>query len=179
MVHGLVLPAGVVDCGSAPEPTHDTRPEVDYRVKCEAIKASTAPMVDTAAARLTAGDFDPLLARLVAAPKILVPPVDYEDWLARKKVGDIVSPAFFVGRAAAAGAGPPGTPVPRLQPVVAFANLRILAINSDKTMMVEFLTDLCAFDADGNVVMMRPDGCADDFIHTGDKERVGTLRFGP
>ena len=108
MVHGLVLPAGVVDCGSAPEPTHDTRPEVDYRVKCEAIKASTAPMVDTAAARLKAGDFDPLLARLVAAPKILVPPVDYEDWLARKKVGDIVSPAFFVGRAAAAGAGPPG-----------------------------------------------------------------------
>ena len=175
-VRGPVLPTGVVDCGPAPEPAHDTRPEVDHRAHCEAIKAGTSSMVDTAAARLKAGDFDPLIARLRAAPKILVPPVDYQDWLAHKKVGDVVSPAFFVGRAPAA-ARPSGTTVPGLQPVVAFAHLRILAINSDHTMIVEFLTDLCAFDADGNVVMMRPDGCADGFIRAGNQKQVGTLRF--
>jgi len=44
-------------------------------------------------------------------------------------------------------------------------------------MVVRFISDLCAFDAAGKVVALRPDGCADAFAPAGAVRRVGTIDF--
>lgn len=167
---GAVLPTSVVDCGESPEPDHDTRPEADHVAQCEAFKLSSAPLVDDAVADLKANSFDGVIAAIGAPPRIIAPPAVYEEWLRHHKPGDIVRNAFFVGKA------PGATPFDVVR-VVAFADFRILAVNTDKTMVIEFVTDLCAFDEHGNVVALRPNGCADDFARAGDVKRVGTIRF--
>jgi hypothetical protein len=60
---------------------------------------------------------------------------------------------------------------------VAFADIEILPVNTDRTMVVRFISDLCAFDAAGKVVALRPDGCADAFAPAGAVRRVGTIDF--
>ena len=165
---GAVLPAGSVDCGEAPEPQHDTQPEADHAQLCEAYRLRTAPMVDRAVANLKAGAYDTLIGALGPAPKILVPPLDYEDLLRTRKPLDVVDPVFFVGRAPGAKGD---------VPVVAFTSMRILSINTDKTMDVQFLTDLCAWNAAGQVVPLAPRGCEDMFIRAGDVRRIHPLDF--
>jgi len=167
---GAVLPTSVVDCGESPDPDHDTRPEVDHTAQCEAFKAASAPLVGDAAAKLKANTFDTVLAAIGPPPRIIAPPAVYEDWLRHHKPGDVIRQAFFVGKA-------PGVPPLGMVRVVAFADFRILAINTDKTMVIAFVTDLCAFDENGKVVALRPNGCADDFARAGDVRRVGTVRF--
>jgi hypothetical protein len=168
---GALLPTSVVDCGEAPEPEHDSRPEVDHTAQCEAFKLASAPLVDAAAAELKANTFDAVIASIGTPPRIIAPPSIYEGWLRHHKPGDVIRNAFFVGKAPGAHALAPVR-------VVAFADFRILAVNTDKTMVIEFVTDLCAFDEDGKVVALRPNGCADDFARAGDVKRVGTIRFG-
>ena len=166
-----MLPAAVVNCGEAPEPDHDTRPEPDHVAECEQFKRSTAPLVDAAVLDLRPGAYDGVIAPLGAPPRIIAPPSVYEDWLRHHKPGDVIPQAFFVGKAQ--GTAPLGS-----VRVVAFADIRILAVNTDKTMLIEFVTNLCAFDENGKVVALRPQGCADAFARAGDVRRVGTIRFG-
>jgi outer membrane protein OmpA-like peptidoglycan-associated protein len=165
---GAVLPAGSVDCGTAPEPQHDTRPEADHVQQCEAYRLRTAPMVDRAVANLKSGAYDTLIGALGPAPKILVPPLDYEEWLRTRKPLDVIDPVFFVGRAPGATGD---------VPVVAFTSMRILAINTDKTMVVQYLIDLCAWNAAGQVVAFKPRGCEDMFIRAGDVHPIDPLNL--
>ncbi len=168
--YGVVLPADRVDCGEAPEPEHDTRPDANHVQECEAYRSATAPLVDNAVSALKAGAYAGLIGALGPAPRVLVPPLDYEEWLRTRKPRDVIDPAFFVGRAPGAKGD---------VPVVAFTSLRILSINSDKTMDVQFLSDLCAYDASGRVVALAGLGCEDMFIRAGDVRRIQTLDFGP
>ncbi len=168
---GLVLPASVVNCGEAPEPEHDTRAELDHKAYCEAFKKAVAPTVEGDCLDLKAGTYDPIIAPLGAPPRIIAPPAIYEAWLRHHKPGDVVRQAFFVGKAL-------GATVLSSTRVVAYADFRILAVNTDRTMVIQFLTDVCAFDENGKVVALRPRGCADEFARAGDIRRVGTILFG-
>jgi hypothetical protein len=167
---GVVVPTSVVDCGEAEEPDHDTRPEADHAAECEAFRKSTAPLVDGDVIDLKAGTYDTIIGALGPPPRIIAPPSEYQDWLRFHKPGDVIRQGFFVGKAP--GALPSGS-----VRVVAYADFRILAVNTDKTMLIQFVTDLCAFDENGKVVTLRPDGCADAFARAGDVRRVGTIRF--
>ena len=88
-----------------------------------------------------------------------VPPDEYNDYL--HEVGQTISPAVFVGLAPDPQGGDP-------IPVVAFADLRILRVTRSQEMIVQFLSEVCAFDSFGNVVLIRPELCTEGWAHAFD-----------
>jgi hypothetical protein len=168
---GLVLPVSVVWCGEAPEPQHDTTPDTSQIDKCNKFKADNLGVVQPQIDKLKAGTYDDLLDSLPTniVPVIAAPHEFYDKWLTMP--GATIHNGVFVGWAIDAS----GQEVP----IVAFADFRILAVNSDKSIVVEFLTGICAFDTNGQVVLLNPAFCTDVFARPGDRKRIPPLLYGP
>jgi uncharacterized protein DUF4157 len=168
---GTVVPVSVVWCGEAPEPRHDTTPDTSHIDRCNAFKAAHAGVLQPHIAKLAAGGYDDVLGNLPSkAPVIEVPREFYEKWLTMP--GATIPDAVFVGWAIDPATG-------NEVQIVAFADIRILAVNSDKSIMIEFLTTICAFDKNGQVVLLHPATCLEIFALPGDRKRIPPRTYDP
>jgi hypothetical protein len=157
---GVVAPVSAVNCGETPEPRHDTTPDVTHIDKCNAFKAANSSDVGTQVTKLAAGEYDDFLGNLPPITPFVAAPHDtYDRWL-RQPVGATIRNGVFVGWAKDSK----GQEIK----VVAFADFKVLAVNPDKSMMIQFLTDVCAFDQNGKVVLLSPELCTDIYARKGE-----------
>jgi hypothetical protein len=167
---GLMIASSVVSCGEAPEPLHDTTPEISHVEECNAFKAAKQSEVEKEVTKLATGQYDDLLgSNLPPAPVVAVPHDEYVDLILRP-LGTKINNCVFVGWAKDPRTG-------REIKVVGFADIMILARNIDNSLTVEFLTDLCAFDESGNVVLLNPLLCMDIFLRKGDVRPIFPLLY--
>ena len=170
---GLAAPRSAVACGPAPEPTHDTTPEINHADDCNLFKKQNAFFVDPYINLINGSAYQDIYSGL-SPGQALIPPPEFgyyeEDF--REQGMQTVSHAVFVALAEDPQGGPP-------IPAVAFADLRIIRITLDGWMEVQFLTDVCAFDEYGNVVLIKPRHCVEGFDHAGDKEIIHPVPVGP
>ena len=152
---GFSVPRSAVGCGPAPEPDHDATPAINHTDDCDRYKQDHSDFVDTFIQSMGEPDYQAIFAKL-SVGAAFVPPDEYNDYL--HEVGQTISPAVFVGLAPNPQGGPP------IQ-VVAFADLRIIRVTPNQEMEVQFLSDICAFDRFGNVVLIRPELCTEGWAH--------------
>jgi hypothetical protein len=166
----VVAPVSAVDCGETPEPRHDTTPDVTDT--CNAFKVTNLGVVQPHVDKLKAGGYDDLLDSLPTSivPVIGAPHEFYNKWLTMPQA--TIHNGVFVGWAMDPTSG-------HEIKVVAFADFRILAVNSDKSIVVEFLSYMCAFDENGQVVLLNPVLCTDIFAVPGTRKRIPPLLYGP
>jgi len=145
---GLVLPVAAVDCGKAPDPIHDTATTPSHADACNDFKRRNS-WVNNVLLDLHDGKYDDVLNGLNSG-QLMIPSFVYYDYLG--KPGTVQTNALFVGKAPNPSGGPPIR-------VVAFADIRVVNVYPSMAMDIEFLTDLCAFDETGNVILVHPDGC--------------------
>jgi outer membrane protein OmpA-like peptidoglycan-associated protein len=155
---GFSVPISAVDCGPAPEPIHDTTSAVNHTDGCNRYKQEHFDFVDTFIQTMGEPDYQAIFAKMSVGAG-LVPPDEYHDYIHR--AGQTISPAVFLGLAPNPQGGPP------IQ-VVAFADLRIIRVTPNKELVVQFLSDVCAFDEFGNVVLLRPQLCNEGWVHAFD-----------
>lgn len=156
---GVIVAASVVDCGEAPEPRHDTARDTSYADACNEFKTANSGIVGAEVTKLESGGYNADLNGITqSAPFVAAPSDVFNRWL-RLPVGTIVRNGVFVGWANDSQ----GNEIP----VVAFADFRILEITPSKTIRIFLLTDLCAFDSSGNVVLLSPEGCKDTYAPKG------------
>ena len=157
---GVMIASSVVSCGEAPEPRHDTTRDASHTDACNEFKAANSSVVGSEVSRLASGAYNADLDQITPPPPFVAAPRDeYFRWLGLP-VGSTVRNGVFVGWAK----DPKGGKIP----VVAFADFTILENYLNRTIRVLFLRDLCAFDQNGNVVLLRPDMCQDIFAQKGD-----------
>jgi outer membrane protein OmpA-like peptidoglycan-associated protein len=170
---GAAGPKSAVDCGPAPEPTHDTTPDVNHTDHCNQFKKQHAYFVDPYIHLIGGSDYQAIYAQLPPG-RAIIPPDEFgyykEDYVDFHQ--QTISPAVFIALAQDPQGGQP------IQ-AVAFADLRIIRITLDGWMEVEFLTDVCAFDEFGNVVLIRPNNCLEGFDHAGDTEIIRPVPVSP
>jgi outer membrane protein OmpA-like peptidoglycan-associated protein len=163
---GTAIPLSAVACGPASEPKNDSTPEVNHTDDCNQFRKQHAYFVDPYIHLIGSSDYQDLYSRLPPG-RAIIPPKEFGYY--KEDFVDInlktVSPAVFVALAQNPQGGQP------IQ-VVAFADLRIIRLTLDGGMVIQFLTDVCAFDEFGNVVLIRPDNCVEGFYHIGDEEIV-------
>ena len=155
---GVSVPLSAVECKPAPEPPHDTTQAISHTDECNLYKKNHPDFIDTFIQNMGEPDNKAIFAKL-SVGAAFVPPHQYNDYL--YEVGQTISPAVFLGLAPNPQGGPPIE-------VVAFADLRILRVTRDREMVVQFLSEVCAFDSFGNVVLIRPSFCTEGWAHTFD-----------
>lgn len=152
---GVSVPISAVECKPASEPTHDTTPTVNHTDDCNRYKQNHPAFVNTFIQSMGETDYQEFFAKLTVGAAF-VPPDEYEDY--KHKKGQTISPAVFLGLAPNPQGGPPIE-------VVGFADLRILRVTRRGELVVQFLSDVCAFDRFGNVVLIRPELCTEGWVH--------------
>jgi hypothetical protein len=144
---GIALPVAAVDCGKTPDPVNDTTTAPTHTDQCNDFKKHN-PWVKDVIENLKDDKYKDTID--IALPgEIGIPHDLYYQYLSQR--GTVVPNALFVGLAPNPSGGPPIR-------FVAFAEIRIVDVYS-QSMEIEFLTDLCAFDENGNVVFVDPQGC--------------------
>jgi outer membrane protein OmpA-like peptidoglycan-associated protein len=152
---GFSVPISAVECEPAPEPIHDTTPDVNHTDECNIYKQNHSDFVDTFIQSMGEPDYQAIFAKM-SVGAAYVPPDEYNDYLL--KVGQTISPAVFLGLAPNPQGGSP------IQ-VVAFADLHIIRATPNRELVVRFLSEVCAFDSFGNVILIRPKLCIEGWAH--------------
>lgn len=156
---GFAVPTSAVECGPAEEPPHDATPTVDHTDDCNQFRKQHEDFVDEFIRSIADQDYQDLFAKMSVGSAIIPPDEAYDYSLLS---GHTVTPAVFIALAPNPQA-PKGPPIQ----VVAFADLYIDRVYLNGWMEVDFLSDICAFDQFGNVVLIRPNHCLEDFAHSG------------
>jgi outer membrane protein OmpA-like peptidoglycan-associated protein len=163
---GVAGPKSAVACGPAPEPDHDATPTVNHTNDCIQWKKQHYYFAEPYIHLIRGSDYQEIYTWLPPG-RAIIPPQEFgyykEDFTQMNM--KTVSPAVFVALAVNPKGGQP------IQ-AVAFADLRIIRVTRNGWMEVQFLTDVCAFDEFGNVVLINPNHCLEGFYHSGDKEIV-------
>lgn len=155
---GVSLPNSAVECKPADEPTHDTTPAINHTDDCNRYKQNHSDFVDAYIQSMGAPDYQAIFAHLTVGAAF-VPPDEYSDY--KNEVGLTISPAVFLGLAP----NPQGGPA---IPVVGFADIHINRVTRNGELIVQFLSEVCAFDRFGNVVLIRPELCTEGWVHVFD-----------
>jgi len=145
---GIAAPVAAVDCGTTPDPINDTSTAPSHTDQCDEFRKQN-PWVTVELEDLRDDKFKNALDT-VHSGQAIIPPALYYQYLGQP--GTVVQNALFVGWAPNPSGGP------RIR-FVAFADIRIVNVYPSQDMDIEFLTDLCAFDENGNVVFVHPEGC--------------------
>jgi outer membrane protein OmpA-like peptidoglycan-associated protein len=155
---GVSLPASAVECKPAPEPKHDITPDVNHTDDCNRYRQNHSDFVDAYIQSMGAPDYQKIFANLKVGAAF-VPPDEYSDY--KHEVGLTISPAVFLGLAP----NPQGGSAIQ---VVGFADIHINRITRNGELIVQFLSEVCAFDSFGNVVLIRPELCTEGWVHVFD-----------
>jgi hypothetical protein len=164
LADGVLVPMDDVKCGEVPEPAHDTTPDPDPHASCRDY-TTMDPLVENGIKRLKDGDFDDILDvipdNLGFGVIYYTKPLSALFW-----TGGPIRPAVFAGKNFEG------------VPIVTFVEMQVLSYKDTPRgpiVIVEFLSDACSYDMDGNPRFVQPVGCKEGMPYKGMIRRLRSL----